>query len=297
VSYDPRAGRYLAGAAFGLPAPRPPVVDGKALELLLRFEHPAKFLAVKELPGAVLVEDDCLAALYGAPPAALPGIRRRLAGELREAAGRLLEEPGLRAAVSAFPVAAGGKLVALGDSITDDTQSWAELLRCCLARERPGAVTVVNAGVSGDTTADVLRRLHGVAELRPELVIGMLGTNDCQRHGPEGAPLVLPGAACDAIAAISRWLRAAGARVVWLTPPPVDREALRDAVGERPVDLHPHDLARLSEHLRESELEVIDAGSRLTREHLLPDGVHPSLAGQVVIARAVLQGLAVSRPA
>ena len=92
VGYDPRRGRYLGGPAFGLPAPRLPVPDAAELELLVRFEHPAKFLAVKELPGAALLGDDCLARAYGCSPAALSIVRSRLEEHLREAAGALLDE-------------------------------------------------------------------------------------------------------------------------------------------------------------------------------------------------------------
>lgn len=293
--YEPRSGRYVGGRAFGLPAPRLPVPTAAELELLVRFEHPEKFLAVKELPGGALLTDACLAAAYGCSASALARVRDELAAEVEDAAGALLDEQGLRDAVAAFPVLAGDTLVALGDSITDDAQSWAELLRRCLERVRPGEVTVVNAGVSGDTTVDALGRLYGIAELRPELVIAMLGTNDCQRHGPERAGLVPPGASHENAVAIARWLSRAGARVIWLTPPPVDRQALAAAAGERPFDVDVDELARLSEALRSSGLEVIDTGSRIdpsaSAGHLLADGVHPSLTGQRRIAEAVVRAL------
>jgi acyl-CoA thioesterase-1 len=79
----------------------------------------------------------------------------------------LLAEPGVPDVVAAFPVPAGGTLVALGDSITDDLVSWAEIARHRLTTVRPGQVTVINAGISGDTTFDALARLCGIVELRP----------------------------------------------------------------------------------------------------------------------------------
>jgi lysophospholipase L1-like esterase len=296
ASYDPRSGRYAGGRAFGLPEPRLPVPSAAELERLVRFEHPAKFLAVKELPGAALMSDGCLAAAYGCSASALVRVRAALAAELEGTADALLADREVRAAVEAFPVRRGGTFVALGDSITDDLQSWAELLRRCLERLRPGEVTVVNAGVSGDTTVDALGRLYGIAELEPDLVVAMLGTNDCQRHGPQRAQLVPPGASCDNAAAISCWLGRAGARVVWLTPPPVDSAALAATVGARPFAIDADDVRRLSAGLRSSGLEVVDTGSRLDPStaagHLLPDGVHPSLAGQRRIAESVLRALA-----
>src|SRR5690242_21589566 len=46
----------------------------------------------------------------------------------------------------------------VGDSVTDDLQSWAEILRHVLTIARPDDdLTVVNAGLSAHTTAMVLR--------------------------------------------------------------------------------------------------------------------------------------------
>lgn len=289
--YDPRRGRYAGGAAFGLPAPALPVPGAEELESLVRFEHPEKFLAVKELPGAVLLSDGFLAAAYGCSPSALAVTRRRLAARLEAAADELLGDPRVREAVERFPPAAGGTLIALGDSITDDRLSWAELLRCCLDRVRPGTVTV-NAGVSGDTTADALGRLYGIAELAPDLVIAMLGTNDRQLHGPRRAPLLSPAESLANVTAISRWLTATGARVIWLTPPPADRKALAATVGDRPFDLDTTDLASFTQALMTSGLEVLDTGSCLAPTDLEPDGVHPTLTGQTKIAKTVLRSLA-----
>ena len=295
AAYDPRAGRYVGGAPFGLPPPSPPATGAAELELLVRFEHPPKFLAVKELPGAAFMTRECQAPLYGVSAEELARIRSALEGATAAAAQALLTEPGIRDAVAAFPVPPGGTFVALGDSITDDLQSWAEILRHCLTAVRPGEVTVINAGISGDTTVDALARLYGISELRPDLVIAMLGTNDCQRHGPHEALLVPPEASLANVHEITRWLATAGARVVWLTPPPVDEPALARATGDRPFTLRAADVRRVSDALLASDLTVTDAGSTLPAADLLPDGVHPSLTGQTKIARHTLTTLA-TRP-
>jgi lysophospholipase L1-like esterase len=280
VTYDPRAGLYAGGRAFGLPAPALPAPGAAELELLVRFEHPAKFLAVKELPGAALLDDGCLAAAYGTKPAVLAEVRARLAHEVAAVAASMVADMALREAVAALP---RGTFVALGDSITDDAQSWAEILRACVGLVRPGEVTVVNAGISGDTTVDALARLYGVVALRPSLVVAMLGTNDCQRHGPARARLVSPRDSLRAAYEIDRWL---DSRVVWVAPPPVDEAALARTVGERPFSVCGADVAALTAAMRDSGLELVEPA--LTPAHLLPDGVHPSLAGQRAIAEAVL---------
>jgi lysophospholipase L1-like esterase len=272
--YDPRAGLYAAGPAFGLPMPTTPVVGAAELESLVRFEHPAKLLAVAELPGAALMSLTAEAQAYGAAPGEVALVRARLSHEVAHAAAGLPAPPSV-----------DGAVVALGDSITDDLQSWAELLR---ARGLP----IVNAGVSGDTTADVLRRLHGVVELRPALVLAMLGTNDCQRHGPSATRLVAPAESARNLAAISAWL---GSTVVWLTPPPVLEPALAAIVGDRPFSMRDDDTREIADLMRALGDPVVDTGATLREgdlgELLLPDGVHPSLAGQTAIARTVIGAL------
>jgi hypothetical protein len=114
--YDPRAGLYAAGLEFGLlPPPPAPALEDEALELLVRFEHPGKFLAVLELPGGGRLGDAAIAEAYAIEPARLAALRAGLRAQARSAAVELLEDAGRRRAVRRFPA---GVVVALGDSIT-----------------------------------------------------------------------------------------------------------------------------------------------------------------------------------
>lgn len=82
----------------------------------------------------------------------------------------------------------GPVVLAFGDSLTAgyglaSDQSFAAQLERALRRSRPGA-RVINAGVSGDTTASALARLPRVLSglsLRPNLAIVELGANDLLR--------------------------------------------------------------------------------------------------------------------
>jgi acyl-CoA thioesterase-1 len=79
-------------------------------------------------------------------------------------------------------------IVALGDSITaglgvDPSQSYPAKLQAKLDAGGYG-YRVVNAGVSGDTSAQGLNRLSAVRELHPEIVILELGANDGLRGLP-----------------------------------------------------------------------------------------------------------------
>ena len=85
-------------------------------------------------------------------------------------------------AITPLP-AAERAIVVLGDSLSaafgiDQDDGWVNLLQQRLD-ERTGGWRVVNAGISGDTTAGGLSRLPRLLELhRPRLLIIELGSND-----------------------------------------------------------------------------------------------------------------------
>ena len=110
--------------------------------------------------------------------------------------------------------AVAGTLLVLGDSISaafglDTRQGWVSLLEQRLAAEGFD-YQVVNASVSGDTSAGGLARLPTLlAEHRPQLVIVELGGND----GLRGQP---PAQLQQNLAAIIQGARESGARVLLL---------------------------------------------------------------------------------
>jgi len=118
----------------------------------------------------------------------------------------------LQLAAGAAPSAASERvIVAFGDSLTAGfgvpaDQTYPALLGERLRREGY-AYKVVNAGVSGDTTAGGLRRVDWALRLKPEIVILELGVNDALR----GQNLVSVRANLDQL--VTRF-QAAGARVL-----------------------------------------------------------------------------------
>ena len=86
------------------------------------------------------------------------------------------------------PPGAGGEepvVVAFGDSLTaglgvPPAEAYPALLEARLRKEGY-AYRVVNAGVSGDTTAGGLRRVDWALRLKPAIVIVELGANDALR--------------------------------------------------------------------------------------------------------------------
>lgn len=93
----------------------------------------------------------------------------------------------------------GSEILALGDSLTAGAgvapeQAWPELLA-----KRTGWV-VINGGVSGDTSADALRRLPALLEEHnPVLVLVTLGGNDMLRRIPEAETIANLGQMLDLV--------------------------------------------------------------------------------------------------
>jgi lysophospholipase L1-like esterase len=238
------------------------------LDWLVRFQRPRAVLALHDLAG------ECDAQAFGIPLAELRARRRALADAAHAAAP---DGPS--------PFRAGEVVVGLGDSITSDALSWFELIAA--AGEQTGA-RFVNAGISGDTSADLRKRVFRVAALRPDRVLAMIGTNDCQRHGPLEERLVSAGETLRNLLALDAALRRAGARVLWVAPPPVDEAALGAELAARGLRFRAGDVRGVATAMREVSADVVVCDGFAGWE----DGVHPSLAGQRLIAEAVLRALA-----
>jgi acyl-CoA thioesterase I len=126
-------------------------------------------------------------------------------------------------------VGAAPTILVVGDSLSAEYglargSGWVALLEQRLQREHINA-TVVNASISGDTTAGGLARLPSLLrDVKPTLVVIELGANDALR----GLPLDTTRAN---LAALAQMAKAAGAKVVIIgmqLPPNYGR-----AYGER----------------------------------------------------------------
>ncbi|HTQ78833.1 MAG TPA: arylesterase [Thermoanaerobaculia bacterium] len=86
------------------------------------------------------------------------------------------------------PVASGPTVIFLGDSLTaglglEEAQAFPALLSDRFAASNL-PLHVINAGVSGDTTAGGLRRLDWLLGQKPKIVVLGLGANDALRGAP-----------------------------------------------------------------------------------------------------------------
>ena len=180
------------------------------------------------------------------------------------------------------PVAARPRIVALGDSLTAGYGLPAEEsfpARAARLLEREGTpVRIVNAGVSGDTTAGGLARLDWLLRQRPDVVVLCLGGND----GLRGLPLEKTEAHLGEI--VDR-AKAADTRVllVGVKLPPVYGEEYT----ARFEAMYPALARAKGVPLVPFLLEGVGGDATLN----LADGIHPNTAGQERLARTILPHL------
>jgi len=169
-------------------------------------------------------------------------------------------------------------VVALGDSLTaglgvSPGEAWPALIDARLRREGY-PYRVVNAGVSGDTSAGGLRRVDWVLRNRPQVAVVALGANDGLR-----------GLDTDAmernLLAIVERLRASGARVLvaGMRMPTNYGDTYTQAFR----DVFPDVARRTGSALMPFLLDGVAADPHLN----LPDGIHPNAAGHRIIAEHV----------
>ncbi|MGC0368117.1 SGNH/GDSL hydrolase family protein [Microbacterium sp. SLBN-111] len=259
-----------------------------------RFVHPARQPFVQRAGVDAEGAAPFAAALAGINASVLAAYESAFAADVERSAALIDAR-----FASSLPFAAGDRILALGDSITDDSLSWAFHLQAYLDRHRPAdGIRVINAGITGNTTQEALARIDRIAAERPTWVIQMLGTNDARRHGRIGARM-------QSIDETRRNLRLLAeliatetdAEYVCLTPPPVvesDADAWAPFRDER-ITWREADVAEIADAVRAHPGHVVDVHTSLRDAPvgwLLPDGVHPTLVGQRLIVETVLKALA-----
>ncbi|MBB6672073.1 SGNH/GDSL hydrolase family protein [Cohnella nanjingensis] len=263
---------------------------------LVQFQHPEKLL------GFVRHWDEPLiAALYGMDEAALRETRLALENQAREAAERLLANPVFAAGIDRLPFKPGETIVGIGESTTADRVSWLEMLRQALAIRRPrDGIRIVNEGVSGQTTTQILGRLPSICAWRPDWIFFLAGANDVARMGRDSAiSLVSMEETARNLAAIRQIAGAqTDARWAWITPPLFDeaRVSANPHFKLGQLDWRNADIRVVGDLIRRWPETVIDVQPAFegaaAGELLGPDGIHPSTEGQQAILKRLVERLA-----
>lgn len=167
------------------------------------------------------------------------------------------------------------RLLVLGDSLSagygiDEDRGWVQLLQERL-RDEGYPHRVINASVSGETTAGGLKRLPRLLEAhQPQWVLVELGGND----GLRGQPVADMKANLKKIVTLSR---AEGARVILLgmqIPP---------NYGPRYTEQFTRAFPQLADELSLPVVEFMLEGVATRDEYMQEDGIHPNAKAQPLI--------------
>lgn len=204
------------------------------------------------------------------------------------------------------------KVIFIGNSIVagypwSKGKSFPSLVRKAVKGELPEipqpafaksvGLDIINKGVNGDTTRGILSRFAAdVAEHDPDMVFFMTGTNDFiyREAGPEEAFANLE--------IMAKMLDDMGSTAVFITPVPVDAGKAGFmwmagmGISYQAVNRDIENLARLIREsgrpyvdLTDSFPDFIDSLGDIDLAYL--DGIHPTPAGQVFIAKQIIDFL------
>ena len=182
---------------------------------------------------------------------------------------------GRKQAARAQLVPAGSTVLALGDSLTYGTGASPETAYPTVLAELSGW-NVVNAGVSGNTSAQALERLPGLlAEHQPKLVIVSIGGNDFLRQLPEADTRAN-------IIAICRQALGSGAQVLLVAVPKVSMVAALGQMSDHPL---------YADIAKELQLPLQSKGwsQVLADDKLRSDAVHANAQGYAEFAHSLHQ--------
>jgi len=272
-------------------------MSNEQLRWLLKAIQPARTLA--SLPGGAALSQETHAALLGLPLEGYTNELGRMKAEARESASELLADPAVASMVDRLPLRKGATVVAFGDSLTSDPQSWAVILSELLgARRAADGISVAISAVGGDTTTHGLVRIGEVVRQQPDWILFLIGTNDARTQGPHPTKtLVHHEETVRNIAELrQRVSRETQARAVWISPPAVNEEQVAGHWGlaRFGVRFRNEDLARVAKVIRDIDGAAIDVFSTLgtppPADLLMGDGLHFTVAGQKRLALKVLQG-------
>jgi len=272
-------------------------MSNQQISWLLKVIQPERTLA--SLPGGDGLSQETHAALLGLPSEGYTTEITRMKAEAREAASELLADPAVASMVDRLPLQKGATVVAFGDSLTSDPQSWAVILSEVLAARRAAdGISLAISAVGGDTTTHGLVRVGEVVGRQPDWILFLIGTNDARTQGPHPTKTLVHHDETERnIAELrQRVSHETKARLVWITPPAVNEEQVAGHWGlaRFGVRFRNENLARVAKIVRDIDGAAIDVFSALgtppPADLLMGDGLHFTVAGQKRLALEVIKG-------
>lgn len=252
------------------------------------------------LPG--ISNTEAVANIFGLEESELTKLRNTFKQNAKEAALELLKDDDITDWIDQLPFEQNDTIIALGDSSTDDLQSWFRIFSEILSITVPEAdFTFVNAGHANNTSSEALRRLHrDVLSHEPDWVIISLGMFDVIRLSIAPKRTLLPlSETWENLSTIEDAIKEVTDNpVIWITPPPVI-PGLLDKMELFDFDISDEDLAQVRQIIAGKTGYIVDpTGKRMGNPpeawYYLSDGINPSLSGQVNTTKALMYTLATS---
>ncbi|MEV7627947.1 GDSL-type esterase/lipase family protein [Actinoplanes sp. NPDC089786] len=263
----------------------------------VRYTHTRNWPMLRRFPVTDDLHDDLLAQMLRCSVPAVRSIVDTFAAQVRETAAEMLADAAFRDLLRALPFRPEDRVVAIGDSITADRIGWFEILSAAVTPAGAEAPTMINLGVSGNTTADVIERFDLLEAGRPTRVLLMLGTNDVRVHGRAAGHRMATGPETERnLRVLLDLITGLGAATTVITPPAADQRRIDDFFAGDPVWWRASDIAEVAEIVRKVDPAGLDLHAA-TRgadvgSFLEADGVHPAPAGQRLILTHVVSHLA-----
>jgi lysophospholipase L1-like esterase len=253
------------------------------------LEHVHKFNLHKWL-GLIIEDDDLesIARIYGVSRSRLARLDRGFRGNVARLAASLPKR-------QEKPLASPLTILALGDSISSDRESWAKILNSYW-RGDPNR-RVLDCAISGDTTSSLLDRFYStVLNQEFDWVVLFIGTNDCRElDDPAHVSEISPEEYRRNMEYITGRFVERGNRVVLVTLPPVDNARLRAFFPEANSCYDPARLEATNRYLRElaarkgfAVADLAAAVQAQSQDVLEEDGLHLNGAGQTILCRLLL---------
>ncbi|MBX6371066.1 MAG: hypothetical protein IRZ02_02265 [Acidothermus sp.] len=270
----------------------------------IRYTRVDAWSLLRRFPVQAEAQHTLLAEIVGVTLPSVQALVAAMERSVQDVARQLASEPPYRDAVAALPLAAGDRLVALGDSITADRLGWFEILGALVRIVREEEVLTSNLAVSGGTTTDLLERLDLLGEEKPTWVLVMAGTNDVRCHAGRAEYRMVSLRETERnLHSLRRFVvDELGARLTFLTPPPIDQARVDSFAHDAKVSWRASDVADIAALIRRIAPDSLDVhtafssgyspraddGEARLAELLDADGVHLTPAGQIAVAKLVL---------
>ncbi len=261
---------------------------------LIQFIHPDKRYAW--LPGKL--SNEALSAWFGIDPEAYASIRAEFDAHVQTAAQALLNDTHFAMALDRLPIMDDEIVVGLGDSLTDDWQSWFEILHSVCA-QRGKSVRFINAGISADSTTDIFNRFIDIVRLQPAWIICACGANDTWfwTDSPTKLAVSIEETKNNLVAMRQYAATHTKANWIWFTPPPMIPEKVKAHwyQGAFQMMSRNENLTAIADIILAEPEPVVDLqkifGMPANVDLLMEDGLHPNLYGHMAIVRALVTKL------